>query len=119
VRYHRIIFSIFLVNLLVGCTSVNIYSAGEVSTEWRLGFPLIKVETDGQSTVVKTQSFGFVSSPNATNIGYLNETFMVSGKECELVLFEPKTDDISDLRELVDLDNSICTSNEELHHGGS
>jgi hypothetical protein len=107
-------FLILLSIAIEGCTNVNIYTNGGVSTKLYFGIPVIKVETGGSSSVIKTQSFGVVKSPSVFNIGYLNETLMLSRKKCEIVLFEPTTENLFELRKLININSSICTTNKEM-----
>lgn len=102
--------------LLSGCTQVTIQSNGGVSTHWAWGFPVITIVADEHATIVKTTSLGLAQSPHTFNIGYLDEVFLVSGKACELVLFEPSTNNVSALERLINLNQSICTTVGELNH---
>ena len=97
---------------LCGCTSVEIHNASSVETKWFIGFPVIEVTPGDQTTVIKSQSLGIVKSPNAFNVGYLNEIFMYSGKECELVLFEPRDKAIVGIKELYHEGLPLCINKE-------
>lgn len=92
--------------VFAGCTSVTIHTEGKVSSNWYFGVPIINVDSETNSTLVETKSFGIVKSINTFNIGYMNELYFVSGKECELVLFNPNDLNINYLK---DISQSICS----------
>lgn len=93
-----------------GCSTIEVHTEGKVDVYSKLGFPVVYVEHDHGSTIVKTTSLGLVASPALFNIGYLNETYYLPDDQCELVLFEPSVVNMKELAELVGATNGVCAT---------
>jgi hypothetical protein len=96
--------------LLLSCTTISIYGEnGAVEIHERFGFPVVKVAPHAGSTIIETTITGLGASSESFVIGYLNESYLVAGKDCEVVLFYPSIEEVENLKSLLSGTSRFCT----------
>ena len=89
---------------LGACAQVTVITdKAPPQTEWKFGVLAIDLAGSNENTIVQSNGWGWVSTPNGATLGYANARIVRIGDECRVVIATQDLEAISKDRELARL----------------
>jgi hypothetical protein len=111
-RYQVVNFIQFLFLFLVlgGCTTVRISdSKGNIRIEKSFGFVSIQKSNDTEAITAEVTSFGYINTPLGHNIGYSNQSIIMSDSSCKVIVWLDDSVSEEQINQLQKI-SSVCFS---------
>ena len=91
-----------LVSTCLGaCAQITVISDNAPpQTEWKFGVLAIDLAGESKNTIVQSNGWGIVSTPNGATLGYANSRIVRIGDECRIVITTQNLDATAKDREL-------------------
>jgi hypothetical protein len=95
--------------LLTACTTVHVHNTdGKVDVSSHFGIVYINVQPGEHVVIIDTRALGLSRAARTFNVGYLGEKIVLAEDDCRLILFEPKTEQVEKLVEMLKGQDSLC-----------
>ncbi len=115
-KWHQVAMSIVSTMCLHGCTVVHVSGADATVSRSYLGVANVHVvPRQGQAVLVSTEAAGFVAGAHATNVGWMQETLVMSDdlSACRAYVVVEKNSELEQLKAALESLNNICVFTKE------